>query len=104
MTITGIKVRKLLPEGRLKSVVSVTFDNEFAVHDIKVVEGSSRLFVAMPSRRDEHGAFKDIVHPITPKMREELEECVLSAYREALLHVQDEENRQAPQQNAQMHA
>ena len=64
MQITEIKIRKLLDSGRLRAVVSVTFDGVFAVHDIKVVQGERRLFVAMPSRRDEGGTFRDVVHPI----------------------------------------
>lgn len=84
MTITGIKVRKLIPEGRLKGVISVTFDNSFAVHDIKVVQGDDRLFVAMPSRRDDNGVFRDIVHPISQEARESIEGEILGAYYEAL--------------------
>ena len=84
MTITGIKVRKLIPEGRLKGVISVTFDNSFAVHDIKVVQGDDRLFVAMPSRRDENGVFRDIVHPISSEVREKMEGEILEAYYEAV--------------------
>ncbi|MCD8006661.1 MAG: septation regulator SpoVG [Oscillospiraceae bacterium] len=80
MTITGIKIRKLIPEGRLKGIVSVTFDNAFAVHDIKVVQGDDRLFVAMPSRRDDTGAFRDIVHPISTEARREMESEILNAY------------------------
>lgn len=84
MTITGIKVRKLIPEGRLKGVISVTFDNSFAVHDIKVVQGDDRLFVAMPSRRDDNGVFRDIVHPISSDVREKMEGEILEAYYEAV--------------------
>ncbi len=84
MTITGIKVRKLIPEGRLKGVISVTFDNSFAVHDIKVVQGDDRLFVAMPSRRDDNGVFRDIVHPISSEVREKMEGEILEAYYEAV--------------------
>lgn len=84
MTITGIKVRKLIPEGRLKGVISVTFDNSFAVHDIKVVQGDDRLFVAMPSRRDDNGVFRDIVHPISSEVREKMEGEILEAYYEAI--------------------
>lgn len=86
MTITGIKVRKLIPEGRLKGVISVTFDNSFAVHDIKVVQGDERLFVAMPSRRDDNGVFRDIVHPISSEVREKMEGEILEAYYEAVEH------------------
>ncbi len=84
MNITNIKVRKLLPEGRLKGIISVTFDDAFAVHDIKVVQGDGRLFVAMPSRRDDSGVFRDIVHPISQEARSKIEEEVLGAYQKAV--------------------
>lgn len=87
MQITDVKVRKVLNEGRMKAVVSVTFDNSFVVHDIKVVEGKSGLFVAMPSRRRPNGDFRDVAHPITPDARRQLEEAVLSAYNNALQQV-----------------
>ena len=87
MTITNIKVRKIIPEGRLKGIISVTFDDAFAVHDIKVVQGDDRLFVAMPSRRDDTGAFRDIVHPISTEARERIEGEILSAYYHALSEV-----------------
>lgn len=83
MTITDIKVRRIMPSGRLRGVISVTFDNMFAVHDIKVVQGDERLFVAMPSRRDDAGVFRDIVHPITTEARGEIEGQILSAFKEA---------------------
>lgn len=82
MTITDIKVRKIIPTGKLKGVVSVTFDNYFAVHDIKIVQGEERLFVAMPSRRDDSGAFRDIVHPISSEARQAIEGKILDAYLE----------------------
>ncbi|MBP1535082.1 MAG: septation regulator SpoVG [Ruminococcus sp.] len=82
MNITGIKIRKLMENGRLKGIVSVTFDDVFAVHDIKIVQGDKRLFVAMPSRRDEYGEYRDIVHPITSEARTEIEERILEAFRE----------------------
>ena len=72
MTITDIKIRKIIPEGRLRAVISITVDDQIAIHDIKVVQGDARLFVAMPSRRDDAGNFRDIVHPISPEAREEL--------------------------------
>lgn len=84
MTITNIKVRKLLPEGRLKGIISLTLDDAVAVHDIKVVQGDERLFVAMPSRRDDSGAFRDIIHPISQQARDEIEALILKAYYEAL--------------------
>ena len=78
MTITEVKFRRFINEGKLRAVVSLTFDGSFAVHDIKIVQG---LFVAMPSRRDDNGVFRDIVHPIDSELRNEIEEEILSAYR-----------------------
>ena len=80
MTITDIKIRKIISEGRLRAVISITLDNMIAVHDIKVVQGDERLFVAMPSRKDENGIFRDIVHPISPDARKMLETEILSEY------------------------
>ena len=81
MQITDIKVRKLFEEGPMKAIVSVTFDGQLAVHDIKVIEGPERLFVAMPSRREDNGVFRDIVHPITPDSRRYMEEMILDEYQ-----------------------
>ena len=79
MNITDIKIRKIIPEGRLRAVISITIDNMLAVHDIKVVQGDERLFVAMPSRKDESGIFRDIVHPISPDARKLVEDQILEA-------------------------
>ena len=88
MNITDIKVRRLLQEGRLRAVVSVT-DDEIAIHDIKVIEGPERLFVAMPSRKEANGVFRDIAHPISPMARRQFEDAVLTAYKHELaLHPQ----------------
>lgn len=84
MDITEIKVRKLINEGKLRGIVSITIDGVLAVHDIKVVQGEERLFVAMPSRRDDGGMFRDIVHPISSESRDKLEKQILSAYRTEL--------------------
>ena len=78
MNITDIRIRKIYDDARLKALVSVTIDGDLAVHDIKVIEGPERLFVAMPSRKDENGTFRDIAHPITPEARRVLEEFGLS--------------------------
>ncbi len=82
MTITDVRIRKILPEGRLRGVISITIDGEFAVHDIKVVQGEERLFVAMPSRKDDNGIFRDIVHPITPESRKFIEDKILNVFLE----------------------
>ena len=91
MNITDIRVRRTYQDTRLRALVSVTIDNDLAVHDIKVIEGPERLFVAMPSRKDDNGAFRDIVHPITPEARKALEGKILEAYHEYLEKVQAEE-------------
>lgn len=82
MEITDIRVRKINSEGRMKAVVSVTFDGAFVVHDIKVIEGQEKLFVAMPSRKTPDGEFKDIAHPINAEMRECLQNAIISKYDE----------------------
>ncbi len=92
MQITDVKIRKLMSEGRLRSVVSVTIDDMIAVHDIKVVQGDERLFVAMPSRKDENGIFRDTVHPISPAARQLIEESILDAYERQLAIVEAEES------------
>lgn len=83
MNITDIKIRRLLHEGRLRAIVSVTVDDEIAIHDIKVIEGD-RLFVAMPSRKEQNGIFRDIAHPISPAARRQFEDAVLDAYQREL--------------------
>lgn len=80
MNISDIRIRKVLQNGRLKAVVSMTVDNAIAVHDIKIVQGDERVFVAMPSRRDESGMFRDIIHPISPEARGEIEDRIINAY------------------------
>lgn len=84
MEITDIKIRKILSEGRLRAVVSITLDQMIAVHDIKIVQGDERLFVAMPSRKDESGTFRDIVHPINLTARTMMEERILEAFSNQL--------------------
>ena len=84
MNITDVKVRKLGKEGKMKAIVSVTFDNEFVVHDIKVIEREEGNFIAMPSRKTPEGEFRDTAHPINASVREKLQTAVLSAYEKAL--------------------
>ena len=85
MEITDIRVKKVASEGKMKAVASVTFDNAFVVHDIKVIEGVEKLFTAMPSRRTPENEFKDIAHPINSEMREMLEKAVIEKYNETFL-------------------
>ena len=80
MQITDVRLRKVNSENRMKAVASVTFDNEFAVHDIKVIESQNGLFIAMPSRKTPNGEFKDIAHPINADTREKIQKAILEAY------------------------
>lgn len=84
MQITDIKVRKLFDEGPMKAVVSVTFDGQLAVHDIKVINARDRFFIVMPSRKNPDETFRDIVHPINAQFRASLESAVIEAYEAAL--------------------
>ena len=82
MRISEVRIRKVEKEdSKLKAVASVTFDDSFVVHDIKIVEGTEGLFVAMPSRKTKEGEYKDIAHPINPETRSQLSEAVLDAFR-----------------------
>ncbi len=91
MDITDVKIRKIMSEGRLRAVVSITLENMLAVHDIKIVQGDERLFVAMPSRKDENGVFRDIVHPISPEARKLIEDAILEAYDRQIAILETEE-------------
>ena len=84
MQITDIRVRKITKEGKMKAVVSVTFDEIFVVHDIKVIEGEKGLFIAMPSRRSGDEEYRDIAHPINSEMRDKLQKEILEKYEEAV--------------------
>ena len=91
MNITDVRVRKVNQEGKMKAVVSITIENAFVVHDIKVIEGENGLFIAMPSRKTTTGEFKDIAHPINSSAREIIQTAILAKYEEALLEEQSME-------------
>ena len=84
MQITDVRVRKVAKEGKLKAVVSITMDEEFVVHDIKVIEGEKGLFIAMPSKKALDGEYRDIAHPINSVTRERIQSIILERYEEAL--------------------
>ena len=84
MQITDVKVRKLFDEGPMKAIVSVTFDAQLAVHDIKVIHARDKFFIVMPSRKNPDDTYRDIVHPINSKFRADLEEAVIAAYEQEL--------------------
>ena len=82
MNITDIRIRKVEKDGPMKAVASVTFDDSFVVHDIKVIHGEKGLFIAMPSRKTTDGEYKDIAHPIKSEMRSALQDAILRSYKE----------------------
>lgn len=84
MNITDIKFRKIFPEGKLRAIVSVTFDDLFVVHDIKVIEGINGLFIAMPNRKTSRGEYKDICHPINSEARKTIEDAIITQFKENL--------------------
>lgn len=95
MQITDVKVRKLFDEGPMKAIVSVTFDGQLAVHDIKVINARDKYFIVMPSRKNPDGTYRDIVHPINANFRAALEEAVIDAYHVQLVATEHEENADA---------
>ena len=84
MNITDVRVRKVNVEGKMRAIVSVTIDNEFVVHDIKVIEGKNGLFIAMPSKKGNDGEYRDIAHPINSATREKIQQLILEAYEKEL--------------------
>jgi len=91
MEITDIRIRKIDTEGKMKAVVSVTFDNAFVVHDIKIIESQNGLFIAMPSRKTPSGEFRDIAHPIHSEARAQIQSAILEKYQTML--VEEEANK-----------
>ena len=84
MQITDVRVRKITKEGKMKAIVSITLDNEFVVHDIKVIEGEKGLFIAMPSKKAADGEYRDIAHPINSATRDMIQKTILDSYAKAL--------------------
>lgn len=91
MNITDVRVRKVTKEGKMKAVVSITIDDEFVVHDIKVIEGEKGLFIAMPSRKATDGEYRDIAHPINSGTREKIQNIILKQYEQAMAEAEVEE-------------
>ena len=90
MQITDVRIRRVDKEGKMKAVVSITIDDEFVVHDIKVIEGEKGFFIAMPSRKASDGGYRDIAHPINSNTRERLQREILEKYEEAALETEQE--------------
>ena len=93
MQITDVRIRKVEKEGKMKAVVSITMDDEFVVHDIKVIEGDKGLFIAMPSRKATDGEYRDIAHPINSGTRDRIQKIILDKYESEIL-VMAEENQE----------
>ncbi|MCI8548987.1 MAG: septation regulator SpoVG [Lachnospiraceae bacterium] len=91
MQITDVRVRKVAKEGKMKAIVSITLDNEFVVHDIKVIEGEKGMFIAMPSRKAADGEYRDIAHPINSDTRDKIQGIILAKYETTLLEAEEEE-------------
>ena len=84
MQITDVRIRKVEKEGKMKAVVSITIDEEFVVHDIKIIEGEKGLFIAMPSRKAADGEYRDIGHPINSDTRDRIQKLILEKYQETM--------------------
>ena len=84
MQITDIRIRSVEKEGKMKAVVSITIDDEFVVHDIKIIEGEKGVFIAMPSRKNAEGEYRDVAHPINSDTRTQLQEMIMEKYREEI--------------------
>lgn len=91
MNITDVRVRKVTKEGKMKAVVSITLDDEFVVHDIKVIDGEKGLFIAMPSKKSADGEYRDIAHPINSDTRDKIQQIILEKYEQALAEAEVEE-------------
>ena len=83
--VTDVRIRKMTEEGKMKAIVSVTFDNEFVVHDIKIIDGQNGLFIAMPSRRMINGEFRDVAHPINAETRKKIQDAIFEEYEKVLM-------------------
>lgn len=94
MQITDVRVRKVSKDGKMKAVVSITLDNEFVVHDIKVIEGEKGLFIAMPSRKAGDGEYRDIAHPINSETRDKIQKIILEKYEIAVLETEVSEEEE----------
>lgn len=90
MQITDVRVRKITKEGKMRAIVSITIDEEFVIHDIKVIEGDKGLFIAMPSKKATDGEYRDIAHPINSSTREKIQGIILDWYQKALLEPDEE--------------
>ncbi|MGV3188588.1 septation regulator SpoVG [Staphylococcus chromogenes] len=101
MKVTDVRLRKIQTDGRMKALVSITLDESFVIHDLRVIEGNSGLFVAMPSKRTPDGEFRDIAHPINSDMRQEIQDAVMKVYDETdeVIPSQDDQEQEESENN-----
>lgn len=110
MNITDVRIRKISDEGKMKAIVSITFDDEFVVHDIKIIDGHNGLFVAMPSRKMGEGDFRDIAHPLTSETRNHIKDAIFAEYEKILAQrketeaVENEQSSPVSPLEAQIHS
>lgn len=90
MNITDVRIRKVDKDGKMKAVVSITIDNEFAVHDIKIIEGEKGMFIAMPSRKNADGEYRDVAHPINAEARMQIQNLIMQEYQKELAKAETE--------------
>lgn len=93
MNITDVRIREITGGGKMKAVVSITLDDEFVVHDIKIIDGKNGLFIAMPSRKMNDGEFRDIAHPIVSEVRNMLRDTILASYAETLKSLENSDTK-----------
>ena len=91
MEITDVRIRKVSDEGKMKAIVSITFDDEFVIHDVKIIEGQNGLFVAMPSRKMGEGDFRDIAHPLRSETRNKIKDAIFAEYEKTVSEVSEAE-------------
>ena len=92
MNITDVRIRKISDDGKMKAIVSITFDDVFVVHDIKIIDGQNGLFIAMPSRKMGEGDFRDIAHPLLSETRTKIKEAIFAEYEKVLAEQDTEES------------
>ena len=98
MDITDVRIRKVNDEGKMKAIVSITFDDEFVVHDIKIIEGQNGPFIAMPSRKMSEGDFRDIAHPLVSETRNQIRDAIFEEYEKVLAQKSAEADEEEPEE------
>ena len=98
MDITDVRIRKVNDEGKMKAIVSITFDDEFVVHDIKIIEGQNGPFIAMPSRKMSEGDFRDIAHPLVSETRNKIRDAIFEEYEKVLAQTSAEADEEEPEE------